>query len=315
MAVKICVLKTDGTNCDQETKFAFNLAGGEAEIVLLNTLIKGYDPVSDKKISLDDYHILAIAGGFSHGDYISAGKILANDMKYFLSEQLEDFVKKEKPIIGICNGFQVLVKYGLLPKLDNKIQQTTTLTNNDCGRFEDRWIRLIKPQNKNSSASDYNHKCIWTKNISQIDLPIAHGEGKFISDSPTIKGIFDQRMVVFQYADRDNNPTMQFPDNPNGSLEAIAGICDPSGLIFGLMPHPERYLFPRNHHLSTLQEVLGREYVQKSISLDHPSPHQYLKSLEPLPKEGRGLQIFRNGIDYVQNHKKSLINGDNNDTR
>lgn len=300
MAVKICVLKTDGTNCDQETKFAFNLAGGEAEIVLLNTLIKGYDPVSDRKVSLDEYQILAIAGGFSHGDYISAGKILANDLKYFLSEQLDLFVKNAKPIIGICNGFQVLVKYGLLPGLDNQVKQTTTLTNNDSGKFEDRWVKLIKPRSENNSKQDYNDKCIWTKKISQIDFPIAHGEGKFISDSQTIKRIFDEGMVVFQYADGDYNPAIQFPDNPNGSLEAIAGICDPSGLIFGLMPHPERYLFPRNHQLSTLQEVLGRDYVPK----DYSSLHSHFKSIEILPKEGKGLQIFRNGVDYVKNYSK-----------
>jgi len=264
--VKVCVLRTDGTNCDRETRHAFNLVGAEADIVHIKTLVKGYDPALERKIRLEDYDILAIPGGFSHGDYIAAGKILARDLQHFLGKELERFIADGKPVIGICNGFQVLVKYGLLPRLDNRTEQTATLTYNENRKFECRWVRLVNPRNK---------RCIWTRGIDSIDLPVAHGEGRFVASLDLVDRLFDEGMVVFRYADSDGNPTMDFPDNPNGSMRAIAGICDSSGLIFGLMPHPERYSTPYNHPLATLQKLRGE-----------------------LPNEGLGLQIFRNGVRY-----------------
>ena len=266
MKPKVCVLRTDGTNCDKETKYAFEQVGAEAEIVHLKTLIEKHNPATNQKHSLNDYHILALAGGFSHGDYISAGKILALDLKNNLGKEVKQFVMRGKPILGICNGFQVLVKYGLLPQLDGEVKQTTTLTYNDSGNFECRWVKLKK----------YSDKCIWTQGIDDIDLPIAHGEGKFVADSGLVDRLFEDQLVVFQYTDGEREPVSEFPENPNGSMGSIAGICDPSGLIFGLMPHPERYNDPMNHPLAHSQRVQGT-----------------------LPAEGAGLQIFRNGVEYV----------------
>jgi phosphoribosylformylglycinamidine synthase len=280
---KICILRTDGTNCDRETAFAFNQVGGDAEIVHINSLKRKYDPVQQKKISLDDYHILAIPGGFSHGDYIAAGKVLAQDMKQYLGDEIQTFVEKGKPIIGICNGFQVLVKSRFLP--GESQEQTTTLTYNDSQRFECRWVKL--------KSADNN--CIWTQGIDAIDLPVAHGEGKFLASEDVIKQLFEKKMVVFQYVNEYGKPTMEFHQNPNGSLEAVAGICDPTGRIFGLMPHPERYNHPHNHHLASLQRILARDYV----NLSAPSVVQRLMAAGEYPTEGHGLKIFRNGVNYA----------------
>jgi phosphoribosylformylglycinamidine synthase len=229
-------------------------------------LIRGYDPATERKVKLGDYASLVIPGGFSAGDYIAAGKIFACDLEHFLGEELREFVKSGKPILGICNGFQVLVKLGLLPGLDGKVQQTATLTYNDNQRFECRWVHLAKPN---------GDKCIWTRDIDKIDLPVAHGEGKFVASEDLCKRLFSEAQVVFQYTDSTGKPTQNYPENPNGSIYAIAGICDPTGLIFGLMPHPERYNSPMNHPLAQLQKIRGE-----------------------LPQKGLGLKIFENGVRY-----------------
>ena len=288
--VKTCILVTDGTNCHRETKHTFELAGSDAEIVHIKTLIKGYDPANPgrKEIKLDKYEILAIAGGFSHGDYISAGKIFANDLKHSLGESLEQFVKDGKPIIGICNGFQVLVKYGFLPGFDNEIKQTTTLTYNKSHNFECRPIRLTKPIGGNDL-------CIWTRNVDDITLPVANGEGRFESDKTICDRLFQEGLVVFQYANKQSGlPTMQFPDNPNNSMASIAGICDPTGLIFGLMPHPERYNSPENHYLAPLQKVLS-----KADKTD-PAVQKQIQKAGMLAEKGVGIKIFENAVKYVQ---------------
>jgi len=308
---KVCVLRTDGTNCDREAAYAFSLVGGDAEIVHINSLKKKYDPVTERKISLDDYHILALPGGFSHGDYIAAGKILAQDLMSHLGKDVEQFIKDGKLIIGICNGFQVLVKSGLLPMLDGNIEetaevQTTTLTYNDSGRFECRWVRLMRPKEMNHDEvtdeiwyTPRKNKCIWTKGIDELYLPVAHGEGKFVASEEVIDRLVARNLIVFQYGGQKGAqrllPAAEFPENPNGSMDAIAGICDETGRIFGLMPHPERYNHPKNHYLATLQEVLSRPYVNRS----NPDVIERLNIAGTLPKEGQGLKIFRNGIDYV----------------
>ena len=282
---KVCVLKTEGINCDRETRYAFQLVGADAEIVHINSLIKGYNPVTKEKVALGDYHILALPGGFSHGDYVAAGKVFAQYLIEFLGEEVRDFISKGKPVIGICNGFQVEVKAGLLPNLDGEFKQTTTLTYNDNLTFQNRWVKLVSPENK----------CIWTRGIKNIDLPVAHGEGRFFCSEEHYRELLKRGLIVFQYADSDLRPTMQFPENPNKSMEAIAGICDPSGLIFGLMPHPERYNHPKNHHLATLQEILSRDYIDRGDS----AVAERIKCAGVLPKEGSGLQIFRNGVEHV----------------
>ena len=282
---KVCVLRTDGINCDRETAHAFNSVGGDAEIVHVNSLKKGYDPAAKRRISLHDYHILADPGGFSYGDYISAGKVFAEEIKQFLEEDMQKFIEDGKLVIGICNGFQVLVKSGFLPNLDGKMEQTATLTYNDSRNFECRWVRLVSPENR----------CVWTKGVKYLEIPVAHGEGRFDAPPEVVKELFEKGLVVYQYADADKKPTQEFPANPNDSVEAIAGICDPTGRIFGLMPHPERYNHPNNHHLASLQRVLSRSYVDRAA----PGVQERLRLAGELPEKGKGLEIFRNGIEYV----------------
>ena len=230
MQIKILILYGYGINCDNETQFGFELAGAEAEKVHINQLISG-----EKK--LKDYQILAIPGGFSFGDDIEAGKILATKIKYNLAAEFSEFIREEKLIIGICNGFQVLVKLGVLPGFDkNRDRQDVTLTFNDSGRFEDRWVYLKINQKS---------PCIWTKGIETIYLPIRHGEGKFISKNEIVsEKLKKENQIVAQYID-DKGNLAGYPLNPNGSEYNIAGICDETGRIFGLMPHPEAFLYPK----------------------------------------------------------------------
>ena len=236
--IRTLILRTAGTNCDQETAYAFKQAGSEVESVHINRFIK-------KRTSLKKYHILAIPGGFTYGDDVASGKILANEIKFNLKQQLTKFISDGKLIIGICNGFQVLVKMGLLPgftKLkDHKIEATLSL--NDSGMFNDKWVHLKGQETamEIDQKGKEQSKCVWTKNLPEvIYLPIAHAEGKFI---PKNKVVLDRLrkngQVVFRYTDPGGKKS-GYPYNPNGSVDDIAGICDPTGRIFGLMPHPER---------------------------------------------------------------------------
>ncbi len=263
---KVLILRTAGTNCDMETAQAFRLAGGEPERVHINRFIQG-------DVKLADFAILAIPGGFSYGDDIASGKVLANELRYKLYEQIRVFSASGKPVIGICNGFQVLVKSGLLPgfeTIDQELQ--ATLSFNDSAKFEDRWVYLAHDARRTT-----HDKCLWTKGIKKIiHLPVAHGEGKFI---PKGEEVLDQLkkngQIVMQYVD-ERGKTAGYPCNPNGSIENIAGICNPAGNVFGLMPHPERHVTKYNHP----------QWTRKK-----------------LPEEGDGLAIFRNAVNYVLSEK------------
>lgn len=228
---KVCVLRTAGTNCDRETAFAFEEAGGSPELVHINKFIS-------RLRSLDEFQILALPGGFSYGDDIAAGKVLANELKYKLASSIKKFIDDGKLVIGICNGFQVLVKAGLLPG-NKSMEQETSLIINDCGSFRDEWVYL---------SSGARSKCVWTKDIPEkIYLPIAHGEGKFVAgDDSVIRRLKKNGQIVLQYCDHGGK-LAGFPFNPNGSVENIAGICDDTGRILGLMPHPERFFKPAQH--------------------------------------------------------------------
>ena len=216
-----------------ETAFAFSRAGAVVERVHINQL-------KSRAKELSRYQILALPGGFSYGDDLAAGKILANELKYTLADALRDFIKNGKLIIGICNGFQILVKAGLLPGNSNS-EQEVTLTINDSGKFEDRWTYLKSPQ---STVHSPQIKCVWISGLSEvIYLPVAHGEGKFMAkDKAVLERLENNGQVVLRYCDEKGNPA-QYPDNPNGSENAIAGLSDETGRIFGLMPHPERHSF------------------------------------------------------------------------
>ncbi len=258
---KALVLTGYGINCDMETAHAFKLAGADVKRMHLNDIIE------NSKI-LEEFHIFAFPGGFSFGDDIASGKVLANKIKYNLLESFESFISEGKLVIGICNGFQVMAKLGILPGFngDYMKSQETTLTFNDSGRFEDRWVYL---------RCNPKSKCVFTKGIKTLYLPVRHGEGKFITKPEVLKKLKENEQIVFQYSDNEGTPAMEYPLNPNGSLEAIAGICDETGRILGMMPHPEGFLHKTNHPRWTR---------------------------ENFPEEGQGLLVFRNAVEYIKNN-------------
>ena len=225
--VRTLILRAPGTNCDIETDFAFRQAGAEVVSVHVNRLIR-------REQLLSDYHIMVIPGGFTYGDDIAAGKVLANELRLKLGEDIMRFVEGGGLILGICNGFQVMVKAGILPEPGDSSLSRLTLANNDSGRFECRWVHL--GVNKESP-------CVFTKGIESMYLPVAHGEGKVVADPEVLPGL----NVALYYTDGHGDREAGYPHNPNGSVSNIAGICDSSGRVFALMPHPERHIRGTQH--------------------------------------------------------------------
>lgn len=260
----ILIIKADGTNCDVELAFAFNQSGGNAEIVHVNQL-------RNKEKKFSDYNILALAGGFAYGDDIVSGKILAVELTSFFSQDLKKFVERKDTLtIGICNGFQVLIRTGLLP-FGNIGKMDATLTNNEKGLFECRWVKI----------QEQKSRCVFLRDPQSImDVSVNHGEGKFYANNETIKTIEQSGLVVFRYVDAHGDPTQNYPENPNGATNAIAGICDPTGRILGMMPHPEKFNHITNH------PNWRRLKLEKSI--------RQAQDLRP-----EGLTIFENMIEYV----------------
>jgi len=259
--VKVLVITGFGLNCEKETAAACRLAGATPELVHLNDLIAG-------KKELSEYHFLTFIGGFSFGDHLGSGTIFANRVKFKLRDQLEKFVADGKLVIGICNGFQTLTRLGMVPALDGDyFTQTVALAHNDIGVFRDDWCRL---------KAEKNSPCVFTKNIDYVRLPLRHGEGKFVADEAVLAEIERRNLVAVRYANADGTLATEFPANPNGSLNSIAGICDPTGRIFGLMPHPEAFLSAYNAPDWTRQKVDGT-----------------------LPGEGDGVVFFRNAVDFI----------------
>ncbi len=230
---KAIVLRAAGTNCDRETQYALELGGFEAERVHVFRLM-------ENPAALRDYQFLVIPGGFSYGDDVAAGKILANQMLHRLSEPLNEFLSDEKLVLGICNGFQVMLKSGLLPwgkVTPDNAHREATLAWNDSGKFEDRWVHL-------HCSTD---RCVFLPPGEIITLPIAHGEGKFVPrDDEVLNTLREGNRVGVRYVDDTGNPG-GYPINPNGSVDDIAGICDASGRLLGLMPHPERFIEITHH--------------------------------------------------------------------
>ena len=223
---KICILRSDGTNCDVELAYAFDKAGGNSQFVHVNEL-------RTKKVSLKDFQVLAFPGGFSYGDDIASGKILEVEMVSSLKEELESFREKGGLIIGICNGFQTLIRTGLLP-FGSLGKMDATLAPNDSGHFECRWVRL---------SPDKKSKCPFLQRIEDMGwYSVNHGEGKFFASDEIIKKVEERGLVAFRYVDEKGQSTQKYPQNPNGSINAIAGITDPTGRIFGMMPHPEKFV-------------------------------------------------------------------------
>jgi len=265
--VKAIVIAGYGTNCEREVAHACKLAGAEvADIVHIAELLAG-------RIKLDEYHFLNLAGGFLDGDDLGSAKAGANRLLHAavtgsdrtLADQLKQFVAAGKLVMGVCNGFQLMVKMGLLPALDGGFAQTCSLTHNDGGRFEDRWTWL---------KVDQSSPCVFTRGLDKLYLPVRHGEGKFVTENDkTLQQLEKNHLTVVKYADAELNPTMGYPDNPNGSINGIAGICDLSGRLFGLMPHPEAYVHYTHHPRWTR---------------------------EKLPEEGMGLWLYQNAIRFIR---------------
>lgn len=251
--VKTLVLRAPGTNCHEETAFAFRQAGAEADLLHVNRLIR-------REVRLSDYRIMVIPGGFTYGDDIAAGKILANELRLRLSEDILRFVEDGGLILGICNGFQVMVKAGILPEPSPAPASGITLSGNDSGRFECRWVHMVV---------EPDCPCVFTRGLDRVYLPVAHGEGKVVADAETLPGL----NVVLRYADGNGDCRAGYPHNPNGSADNIAGICDATGRVFALMPHPERHIRGTQHPRWTREGT--REY-------------------------GDGFQIFRNAVEWAE---------------
>lgn len=235
MKPKFLVLWGDGINCENETARAIELAGGEAHKVHVNTLLQN-------PTSLHDYQALVFPGGFSFGDHLGSGQVLALKLERVLKEELRKFVKKH-PVLGICNGFQTLVKLGLLP--DTDFQRSCALVKNEQGHFIDRWVEVLR---------DEKSPCIWTKNLPpQFHLPVRHGEGRFVcKDENLLQRILSKHQAVLRYT-----------EDVNGAQAQIAGVCDPSGLVFALMPHPEAAL--HDWHLPFTGKAFGMEFFKNAV--------------------------------------------------
>jgi phosphoribosylformylglycinamidine synthase subunit PurQ / glutaminase len=269
--ISAIVITGNGTNCEMEMAHACRLAGFDrVEIVHISELLCGAK-------RLDDYQFLNLPGGFLDGDDLGSAKAGANRILHArvsgverLFDQFRRFILSGKLILGVCNGFQLLVKLGVLPGLNGIYdRQTVTLTYNDSGRFEDRWVYLSV-----NAASP----CVFTRGLDGIYLPVRHGEGKFVTnDDKTLADLKKKNLIALQYSDSTyGRITMDYPANPNGSMGAIAGICNETGRIFGLMPHPEAYLHRTNHPRWTR---------------------------EKLPEEGMGLLIFRNASAFLRSEE------------
>lgn len=266
--VAALIVSGNGTNCERETTYACLAAGADrADSVPIWDLMAG-------EVRLTDYNWLCLPGGFMDGDDLGAARAAANRYRHGkiagsdrrLWDDLQTFVEAGKLVLGICNGFQLLVKLGLLPRLGDG-GQTVTLSFNDSGRFEDRWVELVaNPQSP----------CVFTKGIQRLPLPVRHGEGKFLASAPNLLDrLSSLELVPLRYADPvSGQPTERYPANPNGSPGGIAALCDPSGRLFGLMPHPECSL--------------------------HRTHHPQWTRLPQLPEEGLGLKIFRNAVEFLR---------------
>ena len=258
--VNAIVLRAAGVNCDTETQFALESAGARTDRMHINRVMENLS-------LLDGYQIFVFPGGFSYGDDVAAGKILANQVIHHLSRALKKFIENGKLVLGICNGFQVLVKAGILPGPDGagNRDQLVTVTDNDSGKFEDRWVYL----------EPGSSRCVFIEPGRRIYLPIAHGEGKVVTkDTQTLEQLQSAGHVAFRYVDKDGNEG-PFPVNPNGSVDSIAALTDSTGRVLGLMPHPERHIHRTQHpHWSRLTDGAGAD----------------------------GRTIFSNAVRYVQSN-------------
>ncbi|MBI2546482.1 phosphoribosylformylglycinamidine synthase subunit PurQ [Candidatus Woesearchaeota archaeon] len=255
-----------GLNTWSGLEYCFRLAGAKTVLVHLDQITPD---------DLDRSYILGLAGGFAHGDAGGAGTLTAASVRHRLDDAIQKFIEDGKLIMGVCNGAQIIVKYPLLPRIKDPYDKTVSLINNAYGPFRNDWVRLKFNQRS---------PCIFTKGIEYMDMPIRHGEGRFVvADDTVLSELWRKHMVVAQYVGKDGAPTAAFPENPNGSIDAIAGICDETGRIFAWMPHPEAFNVNMNHPDWTLHKELQKR-----------------QGLEFEEKEGDGLKVFRNAVDFFR---------------
>jgi phosphoribosylformylglycinamidine synthase len=254
---RVCVITGFGINADEELAIAFALAGADPDRVHVRELI-----ARPERLSL--YRILAFPGGFSFGDHLGSGKVFATLFRHNLGSAMNDFTAGGGLVIGICNGFQVLVKMGILPNLSGSQTQEASLIHNDSGKYEDRWVRV---------RFEKGSRCVWTRGLTDMELPVRHGEGKFVVPSAeALNTCARQGLIALRYAARGGEDSdggvVNYPDDPNGSDGHVAGICDSTGRIFGLMPHPEAFLHPENHPDWTARrprEALGLRIIANGV--------------------------------------------------
>ncbi|MCK5844560.1 MAG: phosphoribosylformylglycinamidine synthase I [Victivallales bacterium] len=259
--VETLIITGVGLNCECETAKAFEISGSRVSLLHLNDLM-------DDGAKLAEFDILAFIGGFSFGDHLGAGSVFANKIKHGLRRELESFVADGKLVIGICNGFQTLTRLGLLPALDGEyFMQQVALSLNDSTHFRDDWVRL---------KAEPESPCVFTKGLECMRLPVRHGEGKFVANDDVLARIEAKRLVALRYCGETGSTDCGFPENPNGSINNIAGICDITGRVFGMMPHPEAFLSPYN----------APDWQEKKMRGE-------------LPDEGEGVAFFRNAVEYV----------------
>jgi phosphoribosylformylglycinamidine synthase len=259
--VRVLVITGLGLNCEAETEAAFRMAGAQPELVHLLDLLEHKGPRR-----LADYPVLAFIGGFAFGDHLGAGFVFANKIRYRLYDDLLEFIERGGLALGVCNGFQTMTRLGVLPGLDGDYRTPrATLAPNDRPGYRDAWVRL---------GFEQKSPCLWTRGIDAMELPARHGEGKIVAPDDVLARLKNNGQIVARYLGPDGKPTQEWPHNPNGSPDAVAGICDPSGRLFGLMPHPDAHLYPFHH------------------------PHFSRRRIDGvLPAEGEGMKIFRNGVD------------------
>jgi phosphoribosylformylglycinamidine synthase len=258
--VRVLILTGLGLNCEAETEAAFRIAGASPEQVHLSDVLDG-------RRRLADYPILALIGGFAFGDHMGGGFVFANKIRFRLYDQLLAFIDSGGLALGVCNGFQTMVRLGMLPGLDGDYRTPrAALAPNDRLGYRDAWVRV---------GFDPGSPCVWTRGLERMDLPARHGEGKLLLENRELfQRLEDSGQIVARYLDTADRPTEEWPHNPNGSPGGVAGICDPTGRLFGLMPHPDAYLYPFHHPRWRRMDAKGE-----------------------LPDEGAGLAIFRNGVD------------------
>jgi phosphoribosylformylglycinamidine synthase len=262
--IPVLIITGYGLNCEDESRYAWELAGANPELVHFSDLLA-------RPARLQEFAGLMFIGGFAYGDHMTSGHVFASRTKHRLSGELGKFIAQGKLIMGVCNGFQIIVKLGLLPGLDGEyFTQKLSIIQNDCGTFQNYWVHL---------RFEPDSPCVFTRGLSSISLPIRHGEGKvFTLDKDLLRRLESAGCIPCRYADPvSGKATQEFPHNPNGSLNAIAGLCDPSGRIFGLMPHPEAYVYPENHPKWDIQRQNGA-----------------------LPEHGLGLALFRNAVEHLK---------------